>query len=396
MPTPTHSTLHPGSRAAHPAFTVSRPNIARVYDYWLGGKDNFAADRDEADRLLQAYPLLPAKVRENRLFLARAVNWMADRGIRQFVDIGSGLPTAQNTHQVAQAVDPSCRVAYVDYDPLVVAHARALLGADGVTAAEGDLGDPAAILGDSAVGQVIRLGEPVGLILGMVLHFFDAQAVGEIMTTIVRSIAPGSYVVISVGSGDERTAARLAREYTAETLYNHAPTQIARFFDGLELVAPGLADAGDWDPLGAACPPAETGGHILVGVGRKSLKLRLAQFACRRPRGRRSISGRKPQRLPQRGLGLLLGVGVRLDRRRPRPGGRAAQPGQREDVLGNLLVGGHERRDRVPHRPGGPGRQQPGVEGGEGTGERLVNPVDLGGGRAGGQDAADPGRAGPR
>jgi hypothetical protein len=274
MPTPSHITLHPGSRAAHPAFTVSRPNIARVYDYWLGGKDNFAADRDEADRLLQAYPSLPAKVRENRLFLARAVNWMADRGIRQFVDIGSGLPTAQNTHQVAQAVDPSCRVAYVDYDPIVVAHARALLGADGVTAAEGDLGDPAAILGDSGVGQVIRLGEPVGLILGMVLHFFDAQAVGEIMTTIVGSIARGSYVAISVGSGDERTAARLAREYTAETLYNHAPTQIARFFDGLELVAPGLADAGDWDPLGSACPPAETGGHILVGVGRKSLKLR--------------------------------------------------------------------------------------------------------------------------
>jgi O-methyltransferase involved in polyketide biosynthesis len=276
MATPTHGTLHPGSRAAHPAFTVSRPNIARVYDYWLGGKDNFAADRDEADRLLQAYPLLQAKVRENRLFLARAVNWVADQGIRQFVDIGSGLPTAQNTHQVAQAVDPSCRVAYVDYDPIVVAHARALLSADGVTAAEGDLGDPAAILGDSGVGQVIRLGEPVGLILGMVLHFFDVQAVGEIMTTIVRSIAPGSYVVISVGSGDERTAARLAREYTAETLYNHAPTQIARFFDGLELVAPGLADAGDWDPLGAACPPAETGGHILVGVGRKSLKPRLA------------------------------------------------------------------------------------------------------------------------
>jgi S-adenosyl methyltransferase len=375
MPTPTHSTLHPGSRAAHPAFTVSRPNIARVYDYWLGGKDNFAADRDEADRLLQAYPLLPAKVRENRLFLARAVNWMANQGLRQFVDIGSGLPTAQNTHQVAQAVDPSCRVAYVDYDPIVVAHARALLGADGVTAAEGDLGDPAAILGDSAVGQVIRLGEPVGLILGMVLHFFDAQAVGEIMATIVRSIAPGSYVVISVGSGDERTAARLAREYTAETLYNHPPTQIARFFDGLELVAPGLADAGDWDPRGAACPPAETGGHILVGVGRKGLK---------------------PQRLPQRGLGRLLGVGVRLDRRRPGLGGRAAQPGQREDVGREPLVVGHERGDRRPDPPGGPGRQQPGVERGERARERLVNTVDLSRRRAGGQDAADPGRAGPR
>jgi S-adenosyl methyltransferase len=270
MPPPTRSTLDPGRWAAHPAFSVSRPSIARVYDYWLGGKDNFAADRDEADRLLLVYPLLRAKARENRLFLARAVNWLADLGIRQFVDIGSGLPTAQNTHQVAQAVDPACRVAYVDYDPIVVAHARALLSADGVTAAEGDLGDPAAILGDPGVGQVIRLGDPVGLILAMVLHFFDAQAISEIMTTIVRSIAPGSYVVISVGSGDEQTGGRLAREYGAGTLYNHAPAQILRFFDGLELVGPGLADAGDWDPLGAARPPAETGGHILVGVGSKA------------------------------------------------------------------------------------------------------------------------------
>lgn len=263
--------LDADSGAVHPALSTSRPNIARVYDYWLGGKDNFAADRDEAERMLQVYPSLPTKARENRLFLARAVNWVADQGIRQFVDIGSGLPTAQNTHQIAQAVDPACRVAYVDYDPVVVSHARALLSANGVTATEGDLGDPAAILGDPGVGQVIRLGEPLGLILAMVLHFFDAQAVSEIMRTIVRSIAPGSYVVISVGSGDEQTGGRLAREYTAGTLYNHAPGQIARFFDGLELVAPGLVDAGDWDPLGAARAPAETGGHILAGLGRKSL-----------------------------------------------------------------------------------------------------------------------------
>ena len=269
MPSPTRSTLDPGRWAAHPAFS-SRPSIARVYDYWLGGKDNFAADRDEADRLLKAYPLLQAKARENRLFLAQAVNWIADQGIRQFVDIGSGLPTAQNTHEVAQAVDPACRVAYVDNDPIVVAHARALLCADGVSAAEGDLGDPAAVLGDPGVAEVIGLGAPVGLILGLVLHFFDAQAVGEIMTTIVRSIAPGSYVVISVGSGDERTAGRLSREYTAGTLYNHAPAQIARFFDGLELLAPGLADAGDWNPLAAARPAAACGGHVLVGVGLKS------------------------------------------------------------------------------------------------------------------------------
>jgi O-methyltransferase involved in polyketide biosynthesis len=266
----TRNALDADSGVLHPALDTGRPNIARVYDYWLGGKDNFAADRDEAERMLQVYPLLAAKARENRLFLARAVNWVANQGIRQFMDVGSGLPTAQNTHQVAQAVDPACRVVYVDYDPVVVTHARALLSTDGVTAAEGDLADPTAILGNPDVRQLIRLGEPLGLILGMVLHFFDAQAVSEIMTTIVRSIAPGSYVAISVGSGDDQTGDRLAREYTAGTLYNHAPGQIVRFFDGLELAAPGLVDAGHWDPLGAACPPARTGGHILAGVGRKA------------------------------------------------------------------------------------------------------------------------------
>jgi SAM-dependent methyltransferase len=267
---PSRDTLDAGSGVWHPAISTDRPNIARVYDYLLGGKDNFAADRDEAERLLQVYPLLSAKARENRLFLARAVNWVAHQGIRQFADIGSGLPTAHNTHQIAQAADPACRVAYVDYDPVVVAHARALLSADGVTAIEEDLRDPGAILNHPDVRRVIRLGEPLGLILAMVLHFFDVHEVSEIMSTIVRSIAPGSYVVISVGSGDEQTGGRLARAYAAGTLYNHAPGQIARFFDGLELVGPGLVDARDWDPLRAARTPAETGGHILAGVGRKS------------------------------------------------------------------------------------------------------------------------------
>jgi hypothetical protein len=257
----TPSLLDADRRAAHPAINTSRPNIARIYDYLLGGKDNFAADRDEAERLLQVYPLLPARAQENRRFLARVVTWMAEQGI---------LPTTQNTHQIAQAVDPACRAAYVDYDPVVVAHARALLSANEVTAIQCDLRDPAAIFGHPDMEQVIRLGEPLGVILGMVLHFFDANVVSETMRAIVRSIAPGSYVVISVGSGDKQTGARLARTYTAATLYNHEPSQTARFFDGLELVAPGLVDAMDWDPPGAKPPPAETRWHILAGVGRKS------------------------------------------------------------------------------------------------------------------------------
>jgi O-methyltransferase involved in polyketide biosynthesis len=267
---PTRDILKAGMGAAHSAVNASKPNIARIYDYLLGGKDNFAADRDEAERLLEVCPLLPARARENRLFLARAVNWIAGQGIRQFVDIGSGLPTAQNTHQIAQAVDPACRVAYVDYDPVVVTHARALMSADGVTAIESDLCDPAAILSHPGTARLIRPGEPLCLILGMVLHFFEAQAVSEIMRTIVTSMASGSYVVISVGSGDKQTGARLAHAYTAATLYNHAAGQIVHFFDGLEFTGPGLVDARNWEPLAAARPPTETGWHILTGVGRKS------------------------------------------------------------------------------------------------------------------------------
>jgi O-methyltransferase involved in polyketide biosynthesis len=267
---PTRDILEVGQGAAYPAASTGKPTIARVYDYLLGGKDNFAADRDEAQRLLQACPLLPARARENRLFLARAVNWIAGQGIGQFVDIGSGLPTAQNTHQVARAVNPACRVAYVDHDPVVVAHAGARLSASGVTAVEADLRDPAGIISHPDTQRVIRPGEPLGLILGMVLHYINAQAASEIMTTLVRSIAQGSYVVISVESGDQQTGDRLARAYTATTLYNHAPSQITRFFDGLELAGPGLADATNWQPLRAARQPTQTSWRILAGVGRKS------------------------------------------------------------------------------------------------------------------------------
>src|SRR5512146_100847 len=256
---PTRSIPEAGNRAPHPAVDTSKPNIARVYDYLLGGKDNFAADRNEAQRLLRAYPLLPA----------RAVTWIADKGIRQFLDIGAGLPTARNTHQVAQAVDPACRVAYVDNDPMVVSHARALMSASGVTAFESDLRAPATIISYPGTARVIRPDEPLCLILGMVLHFFEAQAASEIMRTLVRSVTPGSYVVISVGSGDEQTGARLARAYTAAGLHNHAAGQVARFFDGLELAGPGLVDARHWGLPGAARPPATVGWHTLAGVGCK-------------------------------------------------------------------------------------------------------------------------------
>jgi len=156
-------------------FTAARPNIARVYDYWLGGKDNFEADRQEALRLLAVYPLMAKLARDDRQFLGRAVTWVAGQGIRQFLDVGSGLPTAQNTHQAAQAADPGARVVYADNDPVVVAHARARLAAPGVEAIEGDLRDPMGILGDPIVCKLIRPDEPACVVLALVLHFFDFE-----------------------------------------------------------------------------------------------------------------------------------------------------------------------------------------------------------------------------
>ncbi len=214
-------------------------------------------------------PKLAQLARENRLFLSRAVAWLAKQGIRQFLDIGSGLPTAQNTHQVAQAVEPGCRVMYVDNDPIVVAHAKALLRGGNVDAARGDVRDPASILTNPSVVALLASREPVALILCMMLHFFGASTATEMTAAFVNSLAPGSYLVLSVGAGDEETGKQLTSEYTAVTLYNHSPAQIAGFFGGLELVGPGLTDAREWEPHATAKPAAHTGRRILAGVGRK-------------------------------------------------------------------------------------------------------------------------------
>lgn len=252
---------------------ATRPSIARVYDFLLGGTDNFDVDRGEAERMIQRSPSMPALVRENRLFLSRAVGWLARQGIRQFLDIGSGLPTARNTHQVAQDAVPACRVVYADNDPAVVARAQALLAGTGVAALEADLHDPAAVLAAAARTGLFRAGEPVAVILALILHFFDFGTAHEVAAELTESIVPGSYVVMSVSSGDEETSGTRIREYKAGTLYNHSPKQIAEFFGGLELVGPGLVDAREWDPApgSTASPSNHDGGRILAGVGRKAL-----------------------------------------------------------------------------------------------------------------------------
>jgi SAM-dependent methyltransferase len=255
-----------------PLFDTSTPNIARVYNYWLGGKDNFPADRAEAERLIAVYPRLPSLARQSRLFLARAVEWLAQQGITQFLDLGCGLPTGENTHEIADAIRPNCRVVYVDADPMVVAHARALLECPGVCVIRGDMAEPDAILADVRAQGLINLAEPTAVILAMVLHFFDAATASAIVAAFARAATPGSYFVLSVGSGDEQTGGALVREYRAGALHNHSLAQIAAFLEGegLELIPPGVADAVAWIPGSPGQPPpAQTGGHILAGVARK-------------------------------------------------------------------------------------------------------------------------------
>jgi S-adenosyl methyltransferase len=180
------------------ALDTSVPNMARIYNYWLGGKDHFAADRAEAERLVALYPPLPALARENRAFLIEAVGWAARQGIGQFVDLGAGLPASPSVHQAARAVLPAARVAYVDIDPVVLSHARALLATvDGVAAVDADLRDPAAVLGHQDLRAVINPGRPVCVILGAVVHFLDPGAARALTARYASLMAPGSCLVLS-------------------------------------------------------------------------------------------------------------------------------------------------------------------------------------------------------
>jgi O-methyltransferase involved in polyketide biosynthesis len=253
-----------------PDFDTSVPHIARVYDYWLGGKDNFAADRVMGERTLQAYPNLVFSVRANRAFLARAVRFLAGQGIRQFLDVGTGIPTANNTHEVAQRIAPDSRIVYVDNDPVVLSHAKALLKStpEGACAyLDADLRDPDAIL--AAAAQTLDFGQPVAVMLIAVLHFVgdDAQA-SAIMQRLTSACVPGSYVALSHAASDIDAAQmaemiRRLNESTAEKTTLRDRAGVTRLFDGLELVEPGVIRAAEWRPdtdLEAASPAALWGG----------------------------------------------------------------------------------------------------------------------------------------
>jgi len=239
-----------------PDFDTSVPHIARVYDYWLGGKDNFAADRELGEQTLAAYPNLVYSVRANRAFLARAVRFLAaEMGIRQFLDIGTGIPTASNTHQVAQGVAPQCRIVYVDNDPIVLSHAKALLKSDPQGACaylDADLRDPGAIL--AAAADTLDFSQPVAVMLIAVMHFIgDDDEAAAIIGTLMGACVPGSFLAIShVGSDIDpeqqgEMVRRLNRSVAQKaTMRDH--DSVTRLFAGLELVEPGVVKVAGWRP----------------------------------------------------------------------------------------------------------------------------------------------------
>jgi len=252
-------------------FDSATPNMARVYGYWLGGKDHYAADRAEAERLLAIYPPLRDLVRENRAFVTQAVSWAARQGIGQFIDLAAGLPAAPSVHQAARAVLPAARVAYVDIDPVVLSHARALLTtSDGVTAVAADLRDPAAVLAHPELRAVIDPARPVCIVLGAILHFLDTDAARAVTAGYARLMAPGSCLIISVARyDDEMLSKRMSAEYTAANWHNHSPADVVSFFAGLDLVGPGVTEAQTWRAWMPEPVMRHRDGHVLAGVARK-------------------------------------------------------------------------------------------------------------------------------
>jgi len=236
---------------------TSVPHPARRYSYWLGGKDHFAADRASGDAIAKAFPAVVELARANRAFVGRAVRYVAEAGVRQFLDIGTGLPAPDNTHEVAQRVAPESRVVYVDNDPIVMMHAQALLVGDprGVTSyLEADVRDPGAILQRPELRETLDLDRPVGLLLVALLHFVhDDEQVEGIVRELVGALAPGSHVVLSHGTMDLSDAEGIA---AYEQMFAAGGTDVRarsratleRWLAGLEILEPGIVPVADWRP----------------------------------------------------------------------------------------------------------------------------------------------------
>jgi len=264
-------------RAGLLSFDTSVAHQARMYDYLLGGKDNYAADRAAVEESLKVWPGFQFAARANRAFLGRVVRYLADEaGIRQFLDIGTGIPTAGNTHQIAQAIAPESRVVYVDYDPIVLAHARALLTSHEAGATEyidADLRDTDTILAGAA--QLLDFAKPVAVTMLTILHVVpDSDGPREIVAKIMNTVPAGSYLALSHAGSDlfeQETAESFKNVLDRMIQQNYAPRtreQVGRFFADMDLVEPGLVPVEEWRPE----PGTDTAGRSQIwgAVGRKA------------------------------------------------------------------------------------------------------------------------------
>ena len=248
------------------------PNIARMYNRWTGGKDSLAADRAAADAVLADFPAVARVAVANREFVARAVAHVAAAGISQFIDIGAGLPATPSIHQIARHADPAARAAYIDNDPVVLTHARALLAGPGIAIVPGDLRQPAAILAAPALRGVINLDQPVCLILAAVLHFLTPAEADSAVAELRAALVPGSYLVISAGTSTGTNPGLIDRLRAANqgttAVTGRPETEIAAYFTGLEIIPPGLTDVGTWRPDHWGYQPT-TDARIIGAVARK-------------------------------------------------------------------------------------------------------------------------------
>jgi hypothetical protein len=255
---------------------LERPNAARIYDYLLGGAANFAADREFGEQLLTVLPEARPAARMNRAFLHRAVRFCVDAGIRQFLDVGSGIPTAGNVHEIAQRMDPECRVLYVDIEPVAVTHSELMLRDNAqATAIRADFTDPDSILDSEAAREMLDFDEPMALLLVALLHFVpDAAQPYDAVNRFVSRLASGSYLVLS--HSVERPSAEQAKGI--DRLYDRADApgvrrtreEITRFYAGLEMVEPGLVNTPEWRPEPTDDSANQPGADVAVaGVARK-------------------------------------------------------------------------------------------------------------------------------
>jgi hypothetical protein len=261
-----------GEEREMPGFDMKVPSSARVWNYWVGGKDNYAADREAGERILEAMPTLRAIAQMSRGFLLDAVRDLAaERGVRQFLDIGTGLPTADNTHDVAQRAAPDARVVYADYDPVVLTHAKALLTStpEGKTDyIQADVRDPEAIL--SAAQRTLDFSKPVAVILIFVMHFVpDADHPYDVVRSLMEPLPPGSYLVMGHAASDIAAdfMAAGADAYNDRVSAQITPRDhagVSRFFSGLEMIGPGVVPLAQWSGASGDC-----GLQAYCGVGKK-------------------------------------------------------------------------------------------------------------------------------